>query len=356
MSIKIYPNTKVYVVAPANTATGGPELLHQLVFHLRNDFNIEAYMYYVPSDLPDPVHPEYKQYNNPYVKEIEEKKENLLIVPEVIDGIRVLPKYSEIRKVIWWLSVDNLYLSAILSSKRNFFFRRVINKISNLIFNKHLFDINELALKKLTRLDLSNFDQVKQADFHLVQSYYAMHHLESNGISKRKIFYLSDYLNERFLKIETDLSKKENIVVYNPKKGFSFTKRIIKASSDIKFIPLINMTRQQVIKTLQRAKVYIDFGNHPGKDRIPREAAILGCCVITGKRGSAKYFEDVPIPEEYKFEDKEESIHRIISKIRDCFENFEEKYKDFNYYRRIIKEEPEKFVDNLKKNFVKVGQ
>ncbi len=354
MSIKIYPNAKVYVVAPANTATGGPELLYQLVFHLRNDFNIEAYMYYVPSDLPDPVHPEYKQYNNPYVEEIEDKKENLLIVPEVIGGIRVLSKYSEIRKVIWWLSVDNFYLSPILSSKRNFFFRRVINKVSNLIFNKPLFDINELALKKLTQLNLSNFDQVRQADFHLVQSYYAMHHLESNGIPKRKIFYLSDYLNERFLKIETDLSKKENIVVYNPKKGFSFTKKIIKIAPGIKFVPLVNMTRQQVIETLQRAKMYIDFGNHPGKDRIPREAAILGCCVITGKRGSAKYFEDVPIPEEYKFEDKEDNIPAIVNKIKDCFENFVERYNDFDSYRHFIKNEPQKFVDDLKKIFAKV--
>ncbi|MGC8677909.1 MAG: hypothetical protein ACP5UF_06830 [Hydrogenobaculum sp.] len=93
------------------------------------------------------------------------------------------------------------------------------------------------------------------------------------------------------------------------------------------------MTRDQVIETLQKAKVYIDFGNHPGKDRIPREAAILGCCVITGKRGSATFFEDVPIPEEYKFE---------------------ERYQDFNYYRQVIRNEPTKFLENLKKIFVKV--
>ncbi len=353
MNIKIYPNTKVYVVAPANTATGGPELLHQLVFRLRNHLNIDAYMYYVPADLPDPVHPEYKQYNNPYVEDIEDKKENILIVPEVIDGIEVLPKYSEIRKVIWWLSVDNFYLSAILSSKRNFFFRRVVNKISSLIFNRHLFDINALAMRKLTRLNLSDFDQVKQVDFHLVQSYYAMYHLDSNGISKRKIFYLSDYLNGNFFRIETDLSKKEDIVVYNPKKGFSFTRKIMKSASGVKFVPLINMTRQQVIETLQKAKVYIDFGNHPGKDRIPREAAILGCCVITGKRGSAKYFEDVPIPEEYKFEDKEENIPKIIEKLKDCFENFERRYEDFEYYRKVIKEEPQKFLEDLRRIFTK---
>jgi hypothetical protein len=114
------------------------------------------------------------------------------------------------------------------------------------------------------------------------------------------------------------------------------------------------MPREEVIKLLQKAKVYIDFGHHPGKDRLPREAAILGCCVITGKRGSAKFFEDVPIPDEYKFEDKEESIPEIIDKIKDCFENYEERYKDFEYYRQFIKNEPQKFIEDLRKIFVKV--
>lgn len=355
MIIKIYPNSKIYVVAPAKSATGGPELLHQLVFHLRNDLKIDAYMYYLPNYVLDPIHPEYKNYNNPYVKEIEDNKRNLIIVPEVISGIKTLSNFSKIRKVVWWLSVDNFYLSLILSSKKTFFFRNTINKVSNLILNKAIFNINELALKKLTQLNLSKLlEQVRQVDFNLVQSYYAMQHLESNNIPKNKIFYLSDYLNESFLKIQTDLIKKENIVAYNPKKGFTFTKKIIKNTTNIKFVPLINMTRQQVIETLQRAKVYIDFGNHPGKDRIPREAAILGCCVITGKRGSAKYFEDVSIPEEYKFDDIEENIPKIINKITDCLENFEKRYICFNYYREVIKNEPQKFLEDLKKVFVKV--
>jgi len=119
---------------------------------------------------------------------------------------------------------------------------------------------------------------------------------------------------------------------------------------------IINMTRKEVIETLQRAKVYMDFGNHPGKDRLPRESAILGCCVITGKRGSARYFEDVPIPEQYKFEDKEESIPTIVERIRDCLENFEERYKDFDYFRQVIREEPKKFLEDLKKIFILSGR
>ena len=76
------------------------------------------------------------------------------------------------------------------------------------------------------------------------------------------------------------------------------------------------MTRNEIIRLLQRVKIYIDFGNHSGKDRIPRETAILKCCVMTGLRGSAKYKEDVNIPFDYKFEDKNENISKVIGKIK----------------------------------------
>lgn len=352
--IKIYPYTKVYIVAPAATATGGPELLHQLAYHLINDLNINANIYYVPSNHPDPVHPVYKDYKVPFLRELEDKEGNLLIVPEVYKGISVLSGFKNLKKAIWWLSVDNFYISLILQSNFNFFFPRLINKLLKELFGYEVFDILEMTLKSDKFKNLSIHDFVKSVDYHLVQSYYAFNFLKNKDIELQKIYYLSDYLNKNFLNIQTELFKKEDIVVYNPKKGFSFTKKIIKSAKHIKFVPIINMSREEVIKTLQKAKVYIDFGNHPGKDRIPREAAILGCCVITCRRGSAGFFEDVPIPDEYKFEDKEDNIPKVIEKIKDCFENFGERYKDFDYYRKVIKNEPQKFVEDLKKIFVRV--
>ena len=53
---------------------------------------------------------------------------------------------------------------------------------------------------------------------------------------------------------------------------------------------------------MMESKVYIDFGNHLGKDRIPREVA-SGCCIITGKTGADKYKEDVYIGEKFKFDE-----------------------------------------------------
>jgi len=352
--IEIYPNTKIYIAAPAATATGGPELLHQLAYHLKNDLNINAYMYYYPNNHPKPVHPDYEEYGIQFVNQVEDRKDNILIVPETIKGIDLLEYYPNIRKVIWWLSVDNFYLSYIFRSKSNFFIQRIINKIYKKFTGKSLFDIAEIALKDKKFRILQLPKSVKKSDYHFVQSFYALNFIKNRGIVQDKIYYLSDYLNKSFLETQTDLSKKENIVTYNPKKGFSFTKKIIYSAKDIKFVPLSNMSRGELIKTLQRAKVYIDLGNHPGKDRIPREAAILGCCVITGKRGSAAFFEDVPIPDEYKFEDRKGNIPKIIEKIEDCFENFEERNKDFDYYREVIKNEPQKFLEDLKKIFAKV--
>jgi len=355
MGIPILKNSKVFIACFANFSTGGPELLHQLAYHIINDLNVEAFMYYYDFDsnkFKTPVHPEYEIYNVPYVLEIpenEDNKINILIVPEILSSLSLLTKFKNIRKGIWFLSVDNYYLSR----KKDSFVKRVVNKISKIIIKKPLIDfditLQEVLEKLIIKYDYRKDPLLKLADFYLSQSNYVINHFKD----LKPNYYLSDYLNEDFLKTPTDLSKKENIVAYNPKKGFAFTKKLISLTKDIKFVPLINMNRKEVIQTLQRAKVYIDFGNHAGKDRIPREAAILGCCVITGKRGSSAFFEDVSIPDEYKFADKEENISKIIEKIKDCFENFEERYKSFDYYRQIIRSEPQKFLEDLKSIFIK---
>jgi len=349
--IELYRDSKVYIVAPAGVATGGPELLHQLCFHLREDLGIESYMYYYPIYKLNPVHENYIKYKNPYVKKIVDDRRNIIITPEIFSSIMIMNKYRNIRKVIWWLSVDNFYLSMISEHKFNYFFEKTVNYLSKIFFDKVIYDIEKLMYIKFGKMNSSVLKTFEDIPYHFVQSHYAYVFLKNSNFQNVKIYFLSDYLNIDFLKTKTDISKKENIVAYNPKKGYYFTHKIKIAASDINFIPLENMKREEVIETLQKAKLYIDFGTHPGKDRIPREAAILGCCVITGKRGSAAYFEDVPIPDEYKFEDKEENIPRIIEKIKDCFENFEERYKDFDYYRQVIKNEPQKFIEDMKKIF-----
>jgi len=363
MSVEIYPVTKVYVACPANIATGGPELLHQFCYHLRKDLKINAFMYYYDftkykDRFNTPVHPEYQMYENPYVIKIpkeEDNDENILIVPEIQSGLKLLLNFKKIRKGIWFLSVDNYYLSKL--TKFDYFIPRAINKLSKILVKKPLlnFDItsHECLYKLIRKYDYKTDSLLKLANFYMTNSYRGLDWFKD----LRPLYYLPDYyVNIRFIEesCKLDFKNKKNIVTYNPKKGYLFTRKIIKFAKDITFVPIENMTREEVINLLKKSKVYIDFGNFPGPERIPKEAALLGCCIITGKRGSAAFFEDVPIPEEYKFEDIEENIPKIVKKIKDCFENFEERYKDFEYYRNVIKNGPQKFIEDLKKIFVKV--
>ena len=155
---------------------------------------------------------------------------------------------------------------------------------------------------------------------------------------------LYDYIN---IIDNYDVKSKKNIVCYNPTKGIDITNEIINNNKDIEFIPLIDMSEVQIINVLKSSKVYIDFGNHPGKDRIPREAALSGNCVISSISGSAKYFNDMPILNKYKMV----NIDNIGEIINDCFLKFDENNSNFDLYRSNIKNEKEEFFNQVKKIF-----
>lgn len=187
---------------------------------------------------------------------------------------------------------------------------------------------------------------------HLVQSQYAKEHCKKIGITSNQIMELSDYLNPLFIKnaLENNFIKKD-IVLYNPKKGYEFTKKLITAAPEIRWIPLTGFTVSQMAKILSAAKVYIDFGEHPGKDRIPREAVISGCCILTGKKGAAAFYEDVPINKQFKFEDSINNIDKIIYTIKYIFRNYSKVSNKFIEYRSLIMREQDGFRNNVKKIF-----
>lgn len=316
----------VYIACLENFATGGTELLHQLYYKLKKK-NKNVKIFYYNYTNGNPVADRFKKYEVEYVTSIDDNSKNLLIVPEV--ATEILDKYKNIKKAVWWLSVDNYFISRMSS---NIFWKRIIK--------------NLLGMKK------SEFNFKNKEVIHYVQSEYAREFLKEKEI--QKIEFLSDYLNDIFLKETVDYSSKDrkNIVLYNPKKGIEFTKKIIERFPNIKFVPLENMTPDEVKEFCKTSKVYIDFGNHPGKDRFPREAAILGCCIITGKRGSAKYYEDVKISNEYKFDDLEKNIEKIGNKIMEILGNYDDKIDDFKNYRDMIKLEEIQFENDIERIFI----
>lgn len=321
--LEIYNNTIVYVLCPAYSRTGGPELLHQLVCKL-NKFGIKSFItYYGINDNKNYTPDDFKKYVSNYKlsSEIIDDNANIIVFPEI--HIKDVNKYKKSRTVMWWMSVDN-YI-------KNYVFLQSIKQYGLFV-----------TLKKLVKCDFVQ-SRLRKFDLHMCQSYYAIDYLKKRGINNYA--YLSDYINNAFFE-KSDLKRKDN-VLYNPKKGIAFTKKIISNSSDLNWIPIQNMTTKEVSDLLKSSKVYIDFGNHPGKDRFPREACMSGCCVITGKRGSANFYEDVKISPEFKFDDIDKNIPLIIDKINECISNYSNEIKKFEEYRNMIKNEENKFEKDI---------
>jgi hypothetical protein len=336
--VKLKKESIIYVVSPAYFKTGGTELLHQLVFNLVS-FGFNAKIVYPDGIDSKGINPAFFQYIDSFIKleEIEDDEKNFIIFPEVYTNLT--RKFKRIKKSIWWLSVDNYLKSFVSYYIVNREYKKAIKLFAKkiLCFNRN----SALSLRKL-----------KDIPYHFVQSEFARIFLLEHKI--KNTIYLSDYINDLYIKESknVDISAKENLVCYNPKKGYKFTKKIIESSKNIEFVPLINMSNEEVIGTLKKAKVYIDFGNHPGKDRFPREAASLKCCIITGRRGAANNPVDIKINDKYKFYDKKENIRQIIDRINYSLNNYEDCINEFNSYVQSIFEEKQGFIDEIKNIFI----
>ena len=307
---------KFYICAPLAQVSGGPELAHQLSAAIHKLTKHEVYMCYVDCNATDinkvlPIDADspqaYLEYGTSHVVDIEEmdQPENIVIVPEGLT-----PSFffiQKARKVLWWMSVDNYVIS-----------------------------MQEENLEELE----------KTVELHLLQSHYAKTYLESK-MKDPKMLFVTDYINRKHGQFLKEERQRLDLVLYNPKKGYEVTKVLMKKITWVKWFPIIGLNLDTVILLMQSAKVYVDFGNHPGKDRIPREATANGCCILTNKRGSAAFWEDVPIPEQYKFENPLESVDEIGTLLKDICENFAVHTENFANYREWIKGEPERFEQEV---------
>lgn len=329
--LNISNKTIVYVICPAYNKTGGTELAHQLVYSINKNGICSKIAYYKNGDNPLEINPAFKKYVASFIKldDIADVEDNIAVFPEL--NTRDLEKFNNIQKCIWWMSVDNYTKHhSIKSAYENYGLCATIKGI----------------LKG--RLKLSKYPHFDKSVNHFYQSEYARDFLENSGITN--VYRLSDYLNQEYLNVELDTERKD-AVLYNPRKGFKFTKKLIEIAPELNWTALQNMSTEEVKNTLLHSKVYIDFGNHPGKDRFPREAAICGCCVITGKKGSARFFNDVPIDDEFKYDETKTSPKDIVAKIKQCLTEYEKQSIKYAGYRRFIKREYEIFENDVKQIF-----
>lgn len=298
----------IYVIAPGDHTTGGPETLHQAAYLIAS-MGYQVQMYYVDphtTKVPDA----YKKYQTKAAVRIVDSSSNVLIVPEAHSW--VLSKYHKIKKCIWWLSVDNYYVDSM-------------EKVVNTCLQKyHLPTVLypavwfwKVAIKRYHPYHYHFEDNGEL--FHAYNCEYARQYIMEHNVLDERTIYLCGPLNSTFFENAKKMGcnkQRENIVLYNPKKGAAFTQKLITAARkkdlQAQFIPIQRMSPQQIGELMSRAKVYIDFGEFPGPERIPREAVTMGCNIITCKNGAAANSIDVPIPDFMKLDDREENIPKNL--------------------------------------------
>lgn len=313
---------RIFVCCPGGAVTGGPELLHQLVHALRG-MGRDARICYFPFDRHFDKPAAYAAYDAPSAH-IEDTPGSTVILPEV--ATRLARPLRQARVFIWWLSVDNYYV----------------------IFRDNaLLDLVRRIRSRLRgRLGLSAL----KGCGHFTQSRYARDFLAARGIPSEM---LTDCLGDAHLASDEGSAAREDIVLYNPRKGMRITRALIASAPDVRFLALAGLSAAGVREALGRAKVYIDFGHHPGKDRFPREAAMAGCCVITGRRGAAANDSDVPIPARYKLDERAPDFtQRFLHVAQAVFDDYDACAADFSTYRERIRAEPGEFLAQVRRIFL----
>lgn len=354
--IIIQKKTKIFVMAPSNTFTGGPELLHQLAANIKKIFKVNIKMVYLPILNKNPIHNNFKKYGLKYSNFIEDNEKNILIIPEHYQFLKYSLQFKKIKKILWWLSLDN-YFGYKFRYKYKKLFRSIIKIPFNIakIFNKfsnYQFGIvtyHDYLKFLYSFYNIQKFEELKQIDLHLSQSEYAHNYLKKYF---KNLKFLSDYQRDEILKNLKKTNKlKKNLICYSNKSN-EFIKSI-ESTNNYKMIKLSGFNTKQIINIYKKTKVYLDFGYHPGKDRMPREAALFDNCVITNKKGSAKNKLDIPIKEKYKFKEKKLNKDKINKTILNIFNNYKSELKYFKNYKKTILNEKMKFNKDLKKIFIR---
>jgi hypothetical protein len=272
--------------------SGGPESVHQIA-QVINDLGVRAEIIYGSPNFRItegklqhrfstniPAFKEYARYSPIPAKSVRLTERTLVILPEMYLLMHGL--FAPARVAYWWLSWDNAFTKE----------RR----------------ISDVDLAERARF-------FSQSDIlHLAQTFRAHFLLRRAGA--RQILDLLSYTDPRFTTAKPVHPNPTFTVAYSPKKAGMLAKHFFDLHPDIPSCPIIGMSKDQVRDALSRAMFYVEFGHNPGNDRLPREAACVGCIVLARAAGGSAYFEDMPLDNGFKFDEEDVTSEKLGTLIK----------------------------------------
>ncbi|MCL2543280.1 MAG: hypothetical protein FWE71_12600 [Nocardioidaceae bacterium] len=315
----------VYVFYPRGLRTGGPEALHQLVDSLRRNGQ-KASLVPHPASVGNERVPDYDKYDAPESAAVVDAPGNAVVVPEVY--LHGLGGGRHLEVFCWWLSIDNSpYFRADWQSR----------------------DPWQVTIEAPTQneaLDVARMRGMR----HLTQSHYAWSYLFTRmGVTGST---LTDWTDTSRFDGGLPAAERGRTVAYNPTKAAVITELVKAEMPDVEFVPLRDMTPDEIAGTLSRSAIYLDLGHHPGRDRLPREAALAGATVVVARRGSAAYHVDVPLPREHRVDATTELPDLAAARIRAILDDPQHHSDLQKDYRAGIADERAAFEEQVRRVLV----
>jgi hypothetical protein len=317
----------IYVLGRAGAVSGGPDALHRLAHTLR-DLGARAFISYVPLGTGAEVPKIYQSYYHVTVGQPIDAPTTLIVLPEVM--AHLARDFRQARKAVWWLSVDHFF--GCNGKPGQLERRRVLHDLKSMIGLPG----GRIRWAELRRID------------HYSPSAYAATFLREHCIEAQP---LHDPVNATFMTRWPERARRDAIA-YNPAKDQHYAPVIRAALAEFEWIELAGMSHKQIAATLGSVKAYLDFGYFPGRERLPAEAVLCGACLVTARRGAARFYEDLPIPEYYKINHQaKDYATQVRNLLLDIFANFERRAADFDYFRMRLRREPAAFIDEVRAAF-----
>ncbi len=328
--MNVYDGTKIYIFCPDRLVTGGPEALHQLRYYLERAGYDAVLVYEFSGDRQCPER--YREYAPRVVsyEDVADDEKNILIVPET--GTAFLRLYHRMQKCIWFLSWG-YYADAVAQSG------------AGKVFLKRCFNLFRRRRERKFRYPLKPAEITKEIVCCCGSRYAYLQVTQALG--RKDAEMLVEPISLDFLRrgMADHLTSegRGDVVLYNPAKPSAVMRELL-ARTDIAFFPLRGMTPDALIDRYRSSKLYIDFGEFGGPERIPKEAVYNGTCLLVGRRNAAENTFDVAIPERFKIADYTNSA-LIAERIKDLLSHYDEEIGQFAAFRTQI--------DGLEENFLR---
>ncbi len=333
----------IIVMCPGNVISGGVNSLLNLCGSLnKNGFSAKIYFYDIDNDI---INSHIVQsYNVEQYRGELDLENNIVVAPETqTTRIKNLKKAT---KVVYWLGLLYYYKNPEWKFPFNYkIMRKLIACHSYAGYSNGAF---ELAKRRLNEYAKSKIN-IWTADYiHLSNSYFVTEYCKNKGA--KHAYTIQNPVHDEFY--DKDINpKREKYILLGQRSSHLFMWLLRIVFKDYKIFKLKRMSHAEVMKYLSKSTVFVELGINHGRDRLPREAALLGNVVFMNRRGSSSNKADYNLDKYYILKNNILNYFQIIKKIKNTLDNYQTHFEKQSEFRQQLIKEKNDFNNNVKKVF-----